>query len=797
MNNNVVIKITDADNGLDFEIPIESGSDSPLSINKQLTYLEDLTRKGGVQSRKIEIPISKEISENYDFIAEAQHHNYKDVDSDKDAVIIVNGNELEKGKIRVLGYSNTNGNEELKLIFFGNNFGWTELIKEMTLADIDYDTPTINYTPFGVKSSWVNSVDNGDKYVFPLENRGGRELANEVHTNDFRPALFFYSILERSLQNIGYTFSSDFMNTTSFKRLIISFFGKRFRYSQEVIEENNVVINNGFGQSERAVVTTAKTSTFQEPINFGNGGAFQWVEVTDDSNNFNTANGTSGWSASQSSIFNSGTFTAPKTGNYKFKIKMNGDFASTFDSIVFTTFAQKSTDPPPTSNNISNVFVGNASSTYGASSGSQIFLKGELKISLKAGEVLEFHRRISAISSSSRQNNYYYNFNFLEVKAELLPQLIEGATFDLSDVLDDKVKVLDIINDVSRIFNLVWDTDLTLKKITVEPRDDYYGNIVDAIDVTTRVDMNSNINTFYNSNNKHKKMVFSYANDSSDGFVKGRNDSEESILAEYTHDLPIKFKEGVTKISCNVLAASYPIKDIDSIGVNEDADAPWTTRYWKEYTETIPDEILEDHSPRLLNYVFSPQSKGSGNNLNSFRFYDETSNRTLIPYCLPHQIRVDTTVQASTGYNLYFNRMHEQDGLFNNFWSKTVTEIIDGKNIEFNMLFDQRYWNSFSFRKVVFINEPIDIKGYWIVEKLGNYQPENSSLVKVRALKRIEYPSQIENTTLVEDTPIIGTLTSIPKKSNDLLVESPDLIAGTAVLGVFVEEKGILKKVTT
>ncbi|PIQ26153.1 hypothetical protein COW64_12295, partial [bacterium (Candidatus Blackallbacteria) CG18_big_fil_WC_8_21_14_2_50_49_26] len=202
---NVVIKIFDSVNNLDFEIPLSSDSDSRFTLSKSISDLTDLTSRSGVQSRNFKITLSKDIADTYDFFNQAMHHNYKDVDADKEAVILINGNELERGKIRIVNYTNTNNEEEVELLFFGNNYDWKEEIKDLTSADLTWTNNAIIYTPATIKGSWSNNVNDGHEWVFPLENRGGRKLISMVHTEDFRPAIFLYQYLKRAFFAIGYT----------------------------------------------------------------------------------------------------------------------------------------------------------------------------------------------------------------------------------------------------------------------------------------------------------------------------------------------------------------------------------------------------------------------------------------------------------------------------------------------------------------------------------------------------------------------------------------------------------------
>ena len=208
------------------------------------------------------------------------------------------------------------------------------------------------------------------------------------------------------------------------------------------------------------------------------------------------------------------------------------------------------------------------------------------------------------------------------------------------------------------------------------------------------------------------------------------------------------------------MAATYILRDTDSLDIFKQNKAPYTARYWNSFTKTTPLEILEDHLPRILCYNYEVQNgtRLNGTNAYKFRFYDEQNDRAIIPYVLPHQIKIGGTVIASTSMNLYWHTTNEQDGLFKAYWSKTITEIVSGLKAYLRMWFDNKQWKDFSFRNIAYISEPIDLRGYWIFEKKSNYQPENGGSVNIELLKRIEYEPQTEATTIIEQTPIEATL---------------------------------------
>lgn len=737
METNVVIKIYDADNNLDFEIPISSEQNSPLSINKDLSDLTNLTKRSGVQSRKFKIPISKEVARNYDYFNQVQHNNNKDVDGDKEAAIIINDNIFESGKARITDFVKDDGQESVELLFFGNNFVWTELGKNLTLANINWSVNTLTFSPTVVKNSWVNNVDNLDEYVFPLENRGGRKATSSVHTEDFRPAMFLHSVFTRFFQNIGYTIESDFINSAAFKKLVLTFFGNNFKNTQADLDFYKFKINS------LAEYTTFLDSGGDEGINFGSGSVWNdSISPAFDTNSLFDVN--AGFTQTNTIISpKSGEFVCAKNGYYKFDLSFN--ITNTIISGILRPYCKKT----PASGIISLItkhyFLGIEDNVDGLKNGSST-------VYLEIGDKINFLFEKSG--SFSMEN--------VEIAANLTSVIAEHDTFNFSDVLDDKVKVLDIINDVSRMFNFMFDTDPILKRVRIEPRNDFYDTIDQAIDITHLIDTSKPMNNVLNSNSHSREMVFSYNQDNADNYVKHRNVEEANLLAQYSHSLPNKFKEGVSTIKTKNIAPTYFIRDIGSVSISEQSKAPYTSRYWNTFSLEEPEEILTNHKPRILNYVYEKQvTTGIGTNYNEFRFYDETVNRDVIPAVLSHRIvtpQGDTIINPPI--NLQWHKRGGLIGLFGTYWSKTVTEIVEGSTSEMTIRVDSKFWNDFKFNNIFYIDEPIEFKGYYIVEKIRNYQPENSKLCKVKLLHRVEFSDQVEGTTDFEETPVTGNLST-------------------------------------
>jgi len=635
------------------------------------------------------------------------------------------------------------------------------------------DGTSVNYAPTPMVATWPRTVDTGDDWVYPLENRGYRTVEQTANLQDFRPAIFAYSMIREVLKSVGYTFSSVFFETAKFKEFVISHYGNRFRHSEQTIHDNRVTVGNNTTQTGTDSTYNGLDTVlnYTNPLNSGFVSQFTWDEATspneDPASNFDPTAGTLTYGTK------AGRFTAPITGAYKVKARMKGTqynlntaLTGTGTGAAYlsrTTFLRRY-DSTGTLNSgtigytPNHRLVGTVTGVDAPQYSTGFDREGEVEIYMFAGwtiELWELYHGYDTDPLKPGVDNYFGSWQHviteIDMKVELQKHFVVGHVFDLADVVDDKISLLEIINDITRKFNLYWDTDNGLKKITVEPRDDFYEDITDAEDWTDRLDLLQPIITTYNSQGYKRQLLFKYAEDSNDGFVKGRNEDKNNVLAEYEHDLPDKFGEGQTVISTSQLAPTYWIIDDTVVPLDKKTLAPYTARLWKKYSPTMPNEEIIA-KPRLLNYRYGEQLKGTVNRV--WRFDKEVTDRTMIPYVMPHEIVINGVTECPAGTNLYWHDIGTQDGLFEDYYSFSMSEVRTGKGAVCTIIMDERYWTQFNFRKIVYFAEPLDLRGYWKVEAINNYQPAVAGKCKIKLLRQVEYEAEAQQAT--EEIIILG-----------------------------------------
>jgi hypothetical protein len=136
------------------------------------------------------------------------------------ARIEVNGLQIMKGVLRLLEIVQHNGAIEYECSIFGELGGFVNKLGNARLEDLDFSAYDHVYNTTNIINSWDTS--GGVGYYYPLIDYGNYST-NKIDFNvmTFRPALFIKEYLDKIFLNSGYTYSSTFIDSSFFKKLVI------------------------------------------------------------------------------------------------------------------------------------------------------------------------------------------------------------------------------------------------------------------------------------------------------------------------------------------------------------------------------------------------------------------------------------------------------------------------------------------------------------------------------------------------------------------------------------------------
>ena len=239
------------------ELDVTDHTDFPLALTFQISELQNLTATSGDYSKTFKLPATKNNNKIFKNIYKANIDVNNDVTEDKPCRILINNLYSLKGVIKVTGVSKYGKiPSHYDCVFFGNNLNWATLLDEKYIVDLDWGASgedlILNHD--NVKNSWdnIDCSTSNDLVVYPLISYGeynetGLDNTVQMLQNtflnssglgvvygyndslnligvepivDWRPAIYVKDTLTTIFKNIGYTISSEFMETDIFKKLI-------------------------------------------------------------------------------------------------------------------------------------------------------------------------------------------------------------------------------------------------------------------------------------------------------------------------------------------------------------------------------------------------------------------------------------------------------------------------------------------------------------------------------------------------------------------------------------------------
>ena len=694
--NDVVIRILDTTNSVLGDLDLTSFTDFPLVLTKGIVNLDNLKARTGTYSKTFKVPNTKnnaKLLSNLDDINSRK--DYRDALNRKQCVIIASGTQIDKGFIQVGKVFDGFELDSYELVFFGNNIDWVKGASELKLRDINYKNNTQEYS-----QSKINTVNssNSDVYdnCYPYISKGGNEDIGSLNAQvrDFYPAFYLRSIIERGLNDLGWNVSSSFLDlnasisnpiSTHVKRLACDL-SPSFTVAEDVIKDSvsraELTSNLEFGYQDIKIVIFDDDSTLpNEDLN----------------NHYNTS---------------TGKYRLPATGRY------NVDYSLGFFNFVGITGIGVSvtiglySDGNLVDQSIRNNLNKNRINT----------LTGTLSVSSNINSDITIRVSFDGNINNPVSSGQVLADSFFRVQRQ--SEIIENNTFNLNEIIPSTPTLLDVINDFTRMFNIYYWTDVKTKTIYLEPRDTFFESKTSSLDWTDKLDIGKGYEVDYVSSYK-RNVEFKYKDLNNDEWLKGWQDVNKRIYARYNYVLPDRFAEGTNTVELGLFSAVYSHKCVEVSPV--DANLVFTSlKVWNEYInpETTPSERITNYNPKIFLFNNGTQLNVSGGSRQIKKF---GSLETTIPYGI-----FETYNNTTSDINLSFTG---DDGLFSTYYSSMFKNIEEGGRLVAYLDLNSSDIDNLDFRKLVYINRPSKVSGYYLIEQVIDFNPLTDGLTKVSLFK--------------------------------------------------------------
>jgi len=685
--NDVVIRILDTSNTVLGDLDLTSFTDFPLVLTKGIVNLDNLKARTGTFSKTFKVPNTKN---NANLLSNVDNINsrkdYRDALNRKPCVIIVSGTQIDKGFIQVGKVFDGFELDSYELVFFGNNIDWVKGASELKLRDINYRNNTQDYS-----KSVINTVNssNSDVYdnCYPYISKGGNEDIGSLNAQvrDFYPSFYIRSIIERGLNDLGWNISSSFLESTHIKRLACDL-SPSFTVAEDVIKDSvsraELTSNLEFGYLDTKIVIFDDDST---PPN------------EDLNNHYNTS---------------TGKYTLPATGRYNvdYSLKFYNwvGITGTLVNVTIGVYSNGILKSESIRNNLNQDIINT--------------LTGTLSVSDNINSNITIRVSFDGNISSPVSSGQVLDGSFFRVQRQA--EIVEGNSFNLNEIIPSSPTLLDVINDFTRMFNIYYWTDVKTKTIYLEPRDTFFESKTSALDWTNKLDIGKGYEVDYISSYK-RNVEFKYKDLNNDEWLKGWQDLNKRIYARYNHVLPERFAEGSNTVELGLFSAVYSHDCVEVSPVN--ANLVFTSlKVWNEYInpESAPSERITNYNPKVFLFNNGTQLNVSGGNRQIKKF---GNLETTIPYGI-----FETYNNTTSDINLSFTG---DDGLFSTYYSNMFKNIEEGGRLIAYLNLTSTDVDNLDFRKLVYIDRPSKLNGYYLIEQVIDYNPLSDGLTKVSLFK--------------------------------------------------------------
>ena len=690
--NDVVIRILDTSNTVLGDLDLTSFTDFPLVLTKGIVNLDNLKARTGTFSKTFKVPNTKN---NANLLSNVDNINsrkdYRDALNRKPCVIIVSGTQIDKGFIQVGKVFDGFELDSYELVFFGNNIDWVKGASELKLNSITYANNSQVYNELGINTA--NGL-NSDTYnhAYPYISRGGNEDGQNAEVRDFYPVFYLRSLIRKGLNSLGWNIESSFLNDVNVKRLVCDL-NPNFTINDDTLNES-ITRAESTSSSTMAASFNARTQVYfaddSTPPN------------EDVNNNYNNSDG---------------TYTAPSDGTYIFDVSINtGNWLETRTGVTLNAA----------------ICVGTGN-TFGVDT---VVADNELiSVSTTSNETSTARLTVS-MTTGQKASVFcsYFPFTFGSGAGDILSgtffhaqrktEMADGDLYSLNEIIPNGITLLDVINDFTRMFNIYYWTDVKTKTIYLEPRDTFFESKTSALDWTNKLDIGKGYEVDYISSYK-RNVEFKYKDLNNDEWLKGWQDLNKRTYARYNYVLPDRFAEGTNTVELGLFSASYAhnayeVTPITGTSFNANLGAV-TLKIWDEYLVggNIPTKRITDYNPKI--YLFN-NGVQTGREISIFN-----NTTSIIPYGI-----FETYNNTTSDINLSFTGT---DGLFSTYYSKMFKNIEEGGRLVAYLNLTSTDIDNLDFRKLVYIDRPSKVSGYYLIEQVIDYNPLSDGLTKVSLFK--------------------------------------------------------------
>ncbi len=749
-------------------IKVDLNDRLPFPLTFNISDIKDLTARKGNNSKTIKLPGTQV---NCALMTQVFSWSAKEVDSGISSTFInfdpavriparyYHNSLLEfQGVAQLSECRYSQGTWEFDILLISETIDYIGRLAKVKLSELDMSEYNHLYTRTNQVSTWNGNIElngvttpnvvagnyTGLGYYYGMIDYGyQRVVANQFEVDQLPPQIFVYDILKHAFEYCGLSWSSTFLESQRFKRLLLAFEGG-------VLPQ----IDSTTSAAQSATMTEDNDGTgnliyyFQSIINGLWQEAYQYdpvdvTIVTDPANQVQQTNAMRFVASSE------GTFTVDYYGDHTLDIDPTiANFATTNYALelhVFVDNSLVSNDTIYQGTVLNYSTLQNLSINFTYSRDFYLLINQELRCEIMARfntnsdtpgalEIVEY-----TLASAGSNIDVIKKIQNLTAGTNVnistfLPQMDAGAFF----------------KGLVTMFNLYVKPNVDNPTVMeIEPLNDFYNSSADAIDWTAKVDYSKDMSVIPTINYASKNYVFRWDSDEDYFNAKYRTDIGKDY-GNFQIASTNQFAQGDTEYTVpfsQKLLAQIPFSD----GSFTDLIVPRTFQIQQNEDNTSEMQVIKG-KPFIVQL--------GGLRTGAWVHVDESGmsyNETDYPY-VGHLDSLDTpTFDLNFGvpdFVYWITAQYPTDNLYF-YHEKFIKELLSryGKEVQLSAMLDSNDINTLDFRNLVMIDGVV-----FRLQSIKDYDSGKDQSTKVELIRIIEGEG-ISGQIIAPPFDLIGTVT--------------------------------------
>ena len=795
-------------------IQLDTNDNINVSLNYMLDDVLDISKRNTSFSKTITLPGSPINNKYFKHIFDVNVDNINFNVNRKIPAVIRNGDaELMSGDLQLINIKINNEEISYEVVVAGLLKNIINEAADYTLRNLDFSFYDHYRTKDSIQKSWsyINNVADGSTidygvpgqgYVYPyIINGRSTNIDNTLYIYNMFPALYNKMVWDKMFEFLGMTYTSSFIESEYFSKLILPFVGDKLTKSAEQVESQ--AVRAGVNPVEPIGAPTFVPLT--PKLARGSG---WWYSGPDATPNYNLPLARQGgpsvinngsdytFTDIEDQLTVSGGYTCTNTGYYDINLDLkvfpeysyvggrpsfkfnSGDYeynykmvlvrldgtVMTIDSSLTGNNGQYGTElfqPSDSDDHSSPSWIDYDTPIVFSMSGTEVYMEAGDKIRVSTG--VNVPGAVDWNSSGGFLNSDDMRFRFIIEGTydggfsvfEIFPsnnETLGQELINMNSILPNTT-LKDFFLDTIKMFNLiVVDNPDIANDLIIETRDDYYASKESKKDWTLKLDRDKGLKITPMSKLDAKEYLYTYKDDS-DWLNKEYTDETNNIHGQYSLEVYNDFSQKTNKTEIGFSSTPSADKYIDG------RIAPFFVE-GTNIAEFKPKKV----NRRILFYGGLIPSEDAIQFKNDE--FDDTSQIYSYPYCGMWDHPTNPKWSLSFGKNTkeYFKSTKiPNSNLFEKFHKQTLNNItnINARLLEGYFHLTNKDIAEFDFR------DTIEIDGsYWRVNKISDFNTTGESVTKVLLYKIIdklgssEYSLEVPTNTSSCPFDIVGVMTS-------------------------------------